>query len=475
MPLWQSLSFGVRTLILKRAAKLSPNGIRRIQRRRLTALVKYAKEHSEFYRELYSHTNSTDFELSDLPTTSKMELMEDLDRVFTADELHRGDVEEFFEDKCNLGKVFQSRFALSHTSGSQGQPMIIVQPLENLELLYALQASRGNHEDVGLTEIVEHLVTPARVAAVTLNAGFYPSASAIQHVPEAARQFLEVLQLSSTDDDLIGRLNDFHPTHLTSYASVLHELARQVEAGKLVLKPHLKQVVNISERLIPKTRDYYTTVFGAPVLDDYAMGECLFLSNGCPTSGGMHVNSDWAILEVVDEKNRPVPDGEPGAKVLVTNLANWALPFIRYEVGDIVTMATEPCGCGSNLPLIERVDGRDSDVFHISDSGGQTSITPIMFEHALAHVVDAREYQIIQEQEKHFRIRVEPLPGKQVDVPAARRAIQKHLESYQLNRQLNVEVEIADRLQGDDNQKFKRVVSKLDQPVKKRRRDSTAA
>ena len=63
---------------------------------------------------------------------------------------------------------------------------------------------------------------------------------------------------------------------------------------------------------MPQAREHYAKIFGAPVLDDYGMGECLFLTNGCAKSGGMHVNADWALLEVVDEKNQPVPDWRDG-------------------------------------------------------------------------------------------------------------------------------------------------------------------
>lgn len=475
MRFWRSLQFGVRVIALKRMATLPLAAILRIQRRRLKALVQYAREQSDFYGEKYADVDADNFELEDIPTTNKMELMENLERAFTTGELHRDELASFFEDEENVGKAFRERFALSHTSGSQGQPLVIAQPLENLELLYALQASRGNHQDVNVSVVAEHLVAPARIAAVTLKAGFYPSASAIQFVPEVARQFINVQQFSSTDVDLIARLNEFRPTHLTSYTSVLHGLARAVEAGELNLKPELQQVVNISERLIPQTRKHYTEVFGTPLLDDYAMGECLFLSNGCPTSGGMHVNADWSILEVVDDENRPVPAGAKGAKVLVTNLANWAQPFIRYEVGDIVTMADKPCGCGSNMPLIERVDGRDSDVFRIPSSNGLKELSPIVFEHALAHVVDAREYQIVQEAATDFRIRVEPLPGKELDTEQAHQAIQKHLVTYGLKDKIRVEVELVDELTSDGEQKFKRVVSQIDDSVEPKRKSPTAA
>jgi phenylacetate-CoA ligase len=461
MGIWDSLKFGTRAMVLERTAKLPLAAIERIQQRRLKSLVRHARAKSEFYRDKYASVDETSFELRDLPPTNKAEIMDNFDRVVTVDDVRRSDVENFFADSSNLGKLFLDQYALSHTSGSQGQPLFIVQSKSNLDLLFALQASRGNHRELGLTEIAQHFTSPARLAAVTLKPGFYPSASAFQYMPDGAKQFIELLQISVVDEDWIARLAEFRPTHLTSYASILHELAREVEVGRVRLRPDLKQVVNISERLMAKTREHYEDIFGAPVLDDYGMGECMFLTNGCPDAGGMHVNADWAILEVVDEDYQPVADGEKGSKVLVTNLANRVQPFIRYEVGDVVTMAKEQCNCGSNMPLVAQIGGRDSDMFYIETAKGKKPLLPVVFEHALTHVVDAREYQIVQEENTRFRIRLEPLPGQEFDRGRAERAIAEQLAEYKLDGQLQVEIEVVDKLLGEKDKKFKRIVSKV--------------
>jgi phenylacetate-coenzyme A ligase PaaK-like adenylate-forming protein len=241
---------------------------------------------------------------------------------------------------------------------------------------------------------------------------------------------------------------------------VLHELARAIEAGKLSLQPELEQVMNISERLLPDAREHYAKVFGAPILDTYSMGECLFLTSGCPTSGGMHVNADWALLEVVDENNQPVPNGEKGARVLVTNLANFVQPIIRYEIGDIVTMATKPCNCGNNMPLVECVDGRDSDVFVIETDDGEQVLQPGLFELAIGRMLDAREFQIVQDDNTSFRIRLEPLPGKRFNRERAERVLSEQLKEYRLDEMLDVKIELVDRLAAEGDQKFKRTVPK---------------
>lgn len=467
MAIWEPLEFGARALALRLAATKPVEEILDVQRSRLNDLVEHARTHSALYREKFACIDDSSFDLTDLPTSTKIEIMDHFDEAVTVPDVHRHEVEGFLADEANLGKYFREKYVVSHTSGSQGRPLLIVQTKENIELLFALQASRGNHHRLNVWDAVKYFLSPARLAAVLLKRGFYPSASAFAYIPEGAQRYLDVLQVSLTDKDLIERITEFRPTHLTAYASVLHELARQTEAGRLTLKPELEQVVNISERLVPQARKHYVEVFGAPILDDYAMGECLFLTNGCLASGGMHVNADWAILEVVDQNNRPVPDGTKGAKVLVTNLANLVQPIIRYEIGDIVTMATQPCGCGSNLPHIESVQGRDSEMFWIEDDAGIRPLPPAIFEEALRHVVDIREYQLIQEDFNRFRILIEPLTEANLDRQRGLRILHKEFEKYNLDQAFEIEIEFVERLAPEGGNKFKRVVNKVRPPQDK--------
>jgi phenylacetate-coenzyme A ligase PaaK-like adenylate-forming protein len=461
MKLWDTLEFSARALSLRSTISKSPEEIEQIGRAQLERLIEQARAKSAFWRHKLAGVSDNSFKLTELPTSNKSELMDNFDHALTVDDVRRDEVEEFFEEPSNFGKYFRDEYVLSHTSGSQGQPLIIVQPKDNLELLFALQLTRGNEQSPTLGDAVKHLISPARLAAVILKPGFYPSASAFEYMPEGAIQFLEVLRLCVEDDDMLERLAEFRPTHLTAYASVLHEIARAIEAGQLTLKPELQQVVNISERLMPQAREHYAEVFGATVLDDYGMGECMFLTNGCRAGGGMHVNADWALLEVVDENNQPVPSGQKGAKVLVTNLANYVQPIIRYEVGDIVTMATEPCLCGNNMPLIAAIEGRDSDMFYIETNEGARPLQPSVFELALGRMLDAREFQIVQEENTRFRIRVEPLPGKSFNRERGDKILREELKEYKLDGKLEVEIEVVDRLAADGEQKFKRIVSKV--------------
>ena len=103
------------------------------------------------------------------------------------------------------------------------------------------------------------------------------------------------------------------------------------------------------------------------------------------------------IAENVDEDGRPVPYGEPGARLLVTNLANRVQPIVRLEVPDAVTLAREPCACGRTLRVMRRIDGRADDVIRLPGANGDpVVIHPLQFS-VVARDRDVIEFQVVQE------------------------------------------------------------------------------
>ena len=103
------------------------------------------------------------------------------------------------------------------------------------------------------------------------------------------------------------------------------------------------------------------------------------------------------IVENVDEDGRPVPDGEPGARLLVTSLFNRTQPLIRLEVADAVTLDPEPCPCGRTLRRIRSIAGRSDDVLELPGTGAATvSVHPLQFA-VVARDREVVEFQVVQE------------------------------------------------------------------------------
>src|SRR3954469_3700828 len=114
------LRLGFRLLSLNRARKAPPGQVARRQGHRLRRLVRWARERSPFYREKYARVDPDRFGLADLPVTTKAELMAHFDRAVTDPSVRRAELEAFLDDPANLGRHFLGRYAVSHTSGSQG-------------------------------------------------------------------------------------------------------------------------------------------------------------------------------------------------------------------------------------------------------------------------------------------------------------------------------------------------------------------
>ena len=122
------------------------------------------------------------------------------------------------------------------------------------------------------------------------------------------------------------KISDFSPNVLSATPTTMDLISLKIDELRL---PLLRQVVIWSETLTAPARRKITEAFRVPVMDNDAAGECMFLTNGCPCAPGAHLNVDRAILDVVDKNYQPVPQGNLGDKVLLTNLANTVQPFFR--------------------------------------------------------------------------------------------------------------------------------------------------
>jgi phenylacetate-CoA ligase len=153
---------------------------------------------------------------------------------------------------------------------------------------------------------------------------------------------------------LRGRTHDV----IAGSPMTLVELARAY-APDTDAPPRPRVVFSSGARLEPHDRALIADTFAAPVVDVYGAYEGGFVAWQCPVCPGYHVNADSVILEVIVD-GRPAGPGEPG-EVFVTNLNSWTMPFIRYGLGDVVTLSREAPRCGRSLPLIEAVWGRNDD------------------------------------------------------------------------------------------------------------------
>jgi phenylacetate-CoA ligase len=440
----------------------------RLQQKRFRKLIRRAVRASPYYAHKFAGINLEACALTDLPIITKRDMMENFEDVVTDRTICREDIQRFVEDPSNLGKLFNGKYAVAHTSGSQGRPTLIVQDGKALALTFAVQVVRGSSPSNKIGPNVNPVFSPVRLAIVTQRPGFYPSGFFFSYLPPGLKPFVRIKWLSVFDpiERTVGVLNEFKPNVITGYTSALETLAREENAGRLHLQAtgDLKQIINISEPLPQLSRADVENAFGLAVSDRYAMGECLALSSGCPTHPGCHLNADWAILEVVDEAYHPVPPGQKGAKVLLTNLYNFVQPFIRYEVDDAVMMSSTPCPCGSILPLIRSIDGRSKDKLWIEREGRYQELPYYLFLAALHNELDMAEHQIIQNGANRYTLKAMPLRGRSLSPSRLRRLVFQSVESEGLEKYINLKIEIVDQIERGPSGKAIRVKNTFGPP-----------
>ena len=141
-----------------------------------------------------------------------------------------------------------------------------------------------------------------------------------------------------------------------------------------------------------------------PWFQIYGTTEVPLLGAHCSRHSGLHLFEDVAIVEVVDEHDRPVAPGEPGHRLLVTNLVNRSQPLIRYALSDMVTEAAGPCPCGRPFRVLRAVEGRSDDILHLPGrGGGKVTVHPLALRSVMAGVANLKQYRILYD---HPRLRV---------------------------------------------------------------------
>jgi len=435
--------------------KKSPAAILQIQDQKLRQLLHHANSHSAYYRERFQGINLDTCKLQDLPILKKTDMMNRFEDFVTDKRLKKQPIIDFMTDFHNIGKYYLDEFVVSHTSGSQGQAAVVVQPKEAPFHLFAMQVARGHSMPKTWGTLFKKLFQRrSRWAMILFKPCFIPSGAAFGYMPKASKKLADILRLNLSDpfEENIRKLDEFQPNYITAYVHVLEQLARAAQKGKTSIHKNgqLELVVAISEPLPPETQKFIEDNLGVPVANHYAMGECPQLSLGCPKGHGAHINNDMAILENVDANYQPVPDGTPGAKVLLTNLTNHVQPIIRYEIDDVITITSEPCPCGNPLPRVKSIAGRSNDQFWVVNINNETlEMSNFIFKDAFLLLFDLAEYQVTQIGINSFKILVEVVPGSSLTTEKIKSSIDEVLGVEGIQVKLNYDVHIVPKIPHD--------------------------
>ena len=252
----------------------------------------------------------------------------------------------------------------------------------------------------------------------------------------------------------LRRLNTFRPDLVVGYANPLYHFALFVERnGGLTFRP--KGVISAAEKIYKHQREIVERALGSPLFNTYGSREFMLIGSECEKHEGLHVNMENLVVEVVDEDGKPVREGETG-RILVTDLHNFGMPFIRYEIGDLGVNTGRRCSCGRGLPLLADVTGRILDVIRTPEG----KIVPgELFPHFFKDFKEIRKFQVVQEKLDFVTIKLVP-DGDNVEEDTLQR-IERELTRI-LGKGVRLAIEIVPEIPVTMTGKFRVTVSKIE-------------
>ncbi|MGH7799094.1 MAG: phenylacetate--CoA ligase family protein [Thermodesulfobacteriota bacterium] len=346
-------------------------------------LITHAYENVPYYRKLFDRDGlkpkdiqSVD-DLSLIPITSKKQLQS-------------LPVEEIVARGVNPKNLIARK-----TSGSSGEPFTIRRTWleERLLSLFRLRA----------THYLGQRPTD-REASVGL---VWPTHPRDKQLPTKILQALGLYRMVRINrllppENIVRTLRNSRPDFLTGSPGVLSRLAQIIsDEDRLVIHPRFVRVSG--EVVTPLMRRQITEAFKAPVFEVYTNREFGVIAWECKETGELHTSDDSIIVDVLNN-GRPAATGERG-EVVGTNLHSFAMPFIRFRLGDLVTKGLETCRCGQPFSTIRAVQGRMLDYFPLP---GGRMIHPYQISLLFLDSPWVRQYQLTQEREDRVILHIVP-------------------------------------------------------------------
>jgi phenylacetate-CoA ligase len=212
-----------------------------------------------------------------------------------------------------------------------------------------------------------------------------------------------VLDVRSTTAEQAEWLVREKPAYLQTYPSVALELAKNfLEAGRQL--PDLRQVHTFGEVLDPKARDACRQAWDAEVFDSYSTNEVGYVAAECARHGGYHVEAEHLLVEVLDDHGGECGCGDTG-RVVVTDLFNYAMPLLRYEIGDYAEVG-EPCKCGRKLPTLRRILGRQRNMFVLPNGEKRFPALGVDAVGSFEGRFPVRQFQVIQRSRTELEVKL---------------------------------------------------------------------
>ena len=412
--------------------RLPPADMREFQRQRFVAMARHAIRTTPFYRDWarvrgFRPEDVTSLDhLREFPVLEKQAIQEAPEQ-FISDHLPR------------------SRLIEIGTSGTTGSPLRIFTDRNSRTHHYAFWSRLRGWYGLG----------PRSSRATLFGRVIMPASS--DRPPfwryDAAQRNLLLSSYHLAPANLPAyyrKLTSFQPSEIVGYPSSIYRIAMHILENDLPrLAPRV--VITTAETLLDYQREAISKAFDAPLCDQYGCAEMAFFASQCP-NGAMHFHPEHSVNEVVV----PGGDGNPAGadesgELLATGLVNWAMPLIRYRVGDSLSVTADICDCGRPFPVISSLQGRLDDVVVSPRTGRPVGRLGPVFRADKA----VREAQVYQDAFGRIEIRI--IPMSCFSAEHEQRIVKDVMR--RVGGDVDIKVRLVDEIPRSANGKFRAVIS----------------
>jgi phenylacetate-CoA ligase len=418
-----------RTLI--QTERLSATEIEEYRAPLLAKLLVHAKQTTEFYKDRLQFDVGSSKAIqriwSKIPILTRAEAVSNCEKLQSSANPPEG------------GRVIGGR-----TSGSTGTPLAFKRSVSSVIAAQALTERMFRWWSIdgkkSLAQISEDRSNLAPPPDGRTTYGWHSSS------PNGPRYFLSVAADFETQFAWVSARK---PDYLGSYAPILRELAVATRKRGAALK--FGNLLSFSTVVDADTRELCRSAFGAEIADTYGAQETGHIAAQCPDCGEYHISAETILVEVLRDDGSTASPGETG-RVVVTPLYSYAMPLVRYELGDLAEVGSAVPSCNRGLPALRRILGRDRNFFRFRDG---TKLYPNVASFQLDRFAAVKQWQIVQTDFDHIEIRYVPeLPGENINAGCLAERV-----SAVLRQPVNVVLRAVEKIERSPSGKYEDCIS----------------
>ena len=405
------------------------------QREKLKSILIHAYEGTKYYREVFRKINFSPYQLKDSHEIAELPF------------LTKDIIRERFNELI-ASNIKKELITEASTGGSTGVPMRFLRDRYSLYLRKGQELYFDGWMGYELGD---------KVALFVAASHFDGSIDRLKDKIKNAtyERMLRFDPHHITDeymDNFVSKYEKFGPSMIKCFPNSLFVFAEFIKSKGIEL-PAVRAISCTGENLYKHQRDLFEEVFGGEVFEKVGTRESGVIACECRMHKGMHVFTEGVFLEILNDQGQIAKLGEPG-RVIITDLFNKAMPLIRYEIGDMATVSDgRMCECGSALPLIEKLLGRERDI--IIDSYGNPK-PGYLFTEIILDLNLSGQFQVVQPDRNSLVVKVVKKSGEELPVAMLKREFQEIVGAG-----IKVYFDFVDKIPRDPSGKYGYVVSKV--------------